>query len=100
MAFACPHPGCTKLFSRNNNLNRHYQNFHLNETVVEKCFLCHEKFANCDELQNHYINSHKKTKKFVVLESAFKKTIITYRYVFPENCKVLSLAQASIQNKI
>jgi hypothetical protein len=57
-------------------------------------------FANCNDLQTHYRKSHVQTKKFVVLQSAFKKSIITYRYTFQDNCNILASAQASIQNKI
>ena len=100
MVFICPHPGCNRQFTRNTNLNRHYQNIHINDTVVEKCFLCDLTFANCNDLQTHYKKSHIRTKKFVVLQSAFKKSIITYRYTFDENLNILSLAQNSIQNKV
>ena len=100
MVFICPHTGCNRQFTRNTNLNRHYQNIHINDTVVEKCFLCDLTFANCNDLQNHYKKTHTRTKKFVVLQSAFKKSIITYRYTFDKNSNILSTAQASIQNKV
>jgi hypothetical protein len=100
MVFNCPHPGCGKHFTRNTNLNRHFQNFHINETIVEKCFICQEIFQNCNDLQNHYRRNHLKSKKFVILQSAFRRSILTYRYTFPDNCNILSTAQASIQNKI
>lgn len=100
MVFICPHPGCNKQFTRNTNLNRHYQNIHTNDTVVEKCFLCDLMFANCNDLQTHYRKCHVRTKRFVVLQSAFKKSIITYRYTFGENCNLLGTAQSSIQNKV
>jgi len=100
MVYICPHPGCKKQFTRNTNLNRHYQNIHTNDTIVEKCFLCDLSFANCNDLQTHYRRCHVRTKKFVVLQSAFKKSIITYRYTFGENCNLVGVAQASIQNKI
>lgn len=100
MVFSCPHPGCGKHFTRNANLNRHFQNFHINETIVEKCFICQEIFQNCNDLQNHYRRNHLKSKKFVILQSAFRRSILTYRYTFPDNCNILSTAQASIQNKI
>ena len=100
MAFICPHQDCGKAFTRNTNLNRHYQNFHCNENIVEKCFICHQIFKNCDDLQKHYKKDHVRSKKFVVLQSAFIKSILTYRYTFPENSITLANAQASIQNKI
>jgi uncharacterized Zn-finger protein len=100
MAFICPHQDCGKAFTRNTNLNRHYQNFHCNENIVEKCFICHQIFKNCDDLQKHYKKDHVRSKKFVVLQSAFRKSILTYRYTFPENSITLANAQASIQNKI
>ena len=64
MVFICPHPGCNKQFTRNTNLNRHYQNIHTNDTVVEKCFLCDLMFANCNDLQTHYRKCHVRTKRF------------------------------------
>ena len=100
MVFICPHPGCERKFTRNTNLNRHYQNLHTNETVVEKCFICQQVFNNCNDLQNHYKKDHLRSKKFVILQSAFRKSILTYRYTFPDNFNILANAQASIQNKI
>ena len=100
MVVTCPHEDCKKTFSRVSNLKRHEKNFHTPDKVVEKCFLCKKIFQNCSELKNHYEVDHLPSKKFKLLQSAFKKTIITYRYQYPETCKEFSLAQSSLLSKI
>ena len=100
MVVTCPHEDCKKTFSRVSNLKRHEKNFHTPDKIVEKCFLCKKIFQNCSELKNHYEVDHLPSKKFKLLQSAFKKTIITYRYQYPETCKEFSLAQSSLLSKI
>lgn len=78
----CPAIDCTSTFTRQYNLNRHYERFHMNSDTAEKCLLCGEVFATCEELQKHYKSVHKPTKKFVLKESAFRKSVATYRYTF------------------
>ena len=100
MVLTCPKEGCSKTFTRLSNLKRHEKNFHSPDQVVEKCFICKEIFQSCVELKSHYETNHLPTKKFEVLQSAFKKTIITYRYTYPETCKNFSAAQSSVLSKI
>jgi hypothetical protein len=99
--FVCPEANCDKKFSRQYNLNRHFNTFHVNsDNVVEKCFLCGQIFKDCSDLQKHYEIAHKPSKKFVLLESAFKKSIITYRYTFVEREVNFAAAQLSIKNLV
>lgn len=83
--FKCPAVDCQNSFSRLYNLNRHYERFHLNNTLAEKCLLCGQIYSSCEELQRHYRKNHKPTKKFVLKESAFRKAVVTYRYTFESN---------------
>jgi len=50
--FKCPEKNCQSKFTRRSNLNRHYQNFHLNNELIEKCILCGQMFQDCEDLQN------------------------------------------------
>ena len=100
MVLTCPQEGCTKTFTRLSNLKRHEKNFHSPEQIVEKCFLCKQIFKTCSELKHHYETSHLPTKKFEILQSAFKKSIVTYRYTYPETCKNFSAAQSAVLSKI
>ena len=99
--FVCPEENCTKKFSRQFNLNRHFNKFHINsDNVVEKCFLCGQIFQNCIGLQEHYRIAHKATKKFVLIDSAFRKAIVTYRYCYPESDVNFAAAQLSVKNLV
>jgi hypothetical protein len=100
MAVKCPVEGCNKTFTRTSNLKRHEKNFHSSDQVVEKCFLCKQIFQSCEELKNHYETNHLPSEKFEVLQSAFKKTIVTYRYTYPETCKNFAIAQSTLLSKI
>ena len=82
--FKCPILSCNLTFSRQYNLNRHYERFHLQQDFVEKCLLCGQIFQSCDELQNHYKISHKPSAKFYEKESAFRKNVVSYRYNFTD----------------
>ena len=97
----CPEVGCSAKFTRNFNLNRHYTKYHLGNAPVEKCFLCGQIFNNCEDLSKHFKRSHKPTRKFVLVESAFKKAILSYRYNFPENAELnFSQSQLGIKDLI
>ena len=91
---------CGKKFTRRFTLNRHYQNFHLNNELVEKCSLCGQLFESCEHLQKHYKFSHRPSRKFFLKESAFKKAFATYRYNFMESDINFSSAQLSVREKI
>lgn len=81
----CPAIGCNNTFSRQFNLNRHYERFHVNNDTIEKCLLCGQIFNSCENLQKHYKRIHKPSKRFVLKESAFKKSVTSYRYTFPSD---------------
>ena len=100
MVFKCSSEGCLKTFTRVSNLKRHERNFHSEDKVVEKCFICKQIFNTCSELKEHYESYHLPTKKFIILQSAFKKSILTYRYNFPETCNIFTTAQSTLLNKI
>lgn len=96
----CPSLNCTAIFSRQYNLNRHFERFHLNQDIVEKCLLCGQLFDNCKDLQKHYSRYHKPSKKFYEKASAFRKQLIVFRYNFSENDIDFKLAQKKIHNDI
>lgn len=99
--FVCPEENCRKQFSRQYNLTRHYNIFHVNsDNVVEKCFLCGQIFKNCSELQNHYKQSHKPSNKFVLIDSAFRKAIVSYRYTYVDNDINFAAAQLCVKNLV
>lgn len=92
----CPAIDCKSTFSRQFNLNRHYERFHVNNDTVEKCLLCGQIFKNCEELQKHYIRNHKPSKKFILKESAFKKSVVSYRYTFPRDSLDFTQSQQKV----
>ena len=96
----CPEINCGRNFTRQYNLNRHYQRYHVDAPIVERCFICGLIFNNNADLQTHYQRVHRPTKKFVVVESAFKKAIVTYRYTFQNNVFNFAQAQNGILNNI
>jgi hypothetical protein len=65
----------------------------MNNDMAEKCLLCGSIFKSCRELQIHYKRTHRPTKKFVLKESAFKKSVVSYRYTFPKNSLDFRLSQ-------
>jgi hypothetical protein len=98
--FVCPEPTCQKSFTRQYNLNKHFQRTHIHAELIEKCQLCGQLFENCEKLQKHYRISHRPSRKFFIKESAFRKAFVTYRYNFPEDQIYFAHAQASIKNII
>ena len=97
----CPNNGCKAKFTRRYNLNRHFQRYHQGNPPVEKCFLCGQIFNSCHELNKHFQKFHKPTRKFVLIESAFRKAIVNYRYTFPEDTSITFIqAQLNIKNLI
>lgn len=92
----CPALNCKSSFTRLFNLNRHYERYHMNNDIAEKCLLCGLIFPNCGELQVHYKKVHKPSKSFVIKESAFKRSVVTYRYTFPINSLDLSQSQQAV----
>lgn len=96
--FICPDKTCRRKFSRRFNLNRHYQNFHLNNELVEKCILCGQLFEDCEHLQKHYKRFHRPNKKFILKESAFNRKFVTYRYNY-SNKSEINFASAQTEVK-
>ena len=97
MSFTCPEANCGRKFTRRNNLNRHYQNFHLNNNVVEKCIICGQIFQDCNDLQRHYRHSHRPSRYFVLKQSAFRKNLVRYVYTFNDNEVNFAASQLSIE---
>ena len=97
--FECRIDGCNKSFTRKYSLNQH-QRTHQNHFPVERCLLCGQIFNNCDEIQQHYANSHPPSRRFVVRDSAFRRKFITYRYNYLPNQNDFIGAQKSIKNLI
>lgn len=97
--FECRINGCNKSFTRKYSLNQH-QRTHQNHFPIEKCFLCGQIFNNCDEIQQHYANHHRPSRRFVVRDSAFRRKFITYRYNYLPNQNDFIGAQKSIKNLI
>ena len=95
----CPDKNCPLIFTKRFNLNRHYEKFHMNSVIVEKCFLCREIFENGEKLQQHYLSQHT-VHKFKPVESAFKKSVITYRYTYKENEFNFAQAQHNLRRNI
>ena len=97
----CPEEGCSAQFTRQYNLNRHVKKNHVGNLPVEKCFLCGQIFKNNEELGKHFQRSHKPTRKFVLIENAFKKAIVNYRYTFPHYNEVnFSTSQLGIKQLV
>jgi Recombination endonuclease VII len=96
----CPSVNCTAVFSRQFNLNRHFERYHLNQDVIEKCLLCGLLFESCKDLQKHYAQYHKPSKKFYEKTSAFRKQLIVFRYNFSQTDTDFKNAQQNIFSDI
>lgn len=92
----CPAVNCKVTFSRQYNLNRHFERFHNQNDIVEKCLLCGQVFETLELLNKHYRSFHRPTKKFYQKESAFRKNVVTYRFNYGENELNFSFAQKKI----
>ena len=100
MVLSCPQSGCAASFTRQYNLNRHFEKYHLGNDPVEKCFICGQIFVNCQDLKLHFQKCHKPSRKFIVSESAFKKTFVTLRYTFPHIDLNFAQSQQSVKSLI
>jgi len=99
--FICNIDNCNKQFTRKYSLRIHQDQKHSNHgNLLEKCFLCHQLFQSCDELQDHYSVAHRPIRRFVVKESAFQRKFITYRYNFLPNEKDFIGSQKGIRNLV
>lgn len=93
---------CNRKFSRNFNLKRHIHLMH-SDTVLNRCELCGTEFSSYDELSSHHKNIHTVGKSFVLRESAFRKNILKYRYIYPqrdENVKIEHFHNHFMKNKV
>ena len=99
-ALKCLEPTCEAKFTREFNLKRHFQKYHSGSQPVEKCFICGQIFNSCEELKIHLMKYHKPTRKFILVESAFKKAIVTLRYTFPETDLNFVQSQLGIKDLI
>ena len=98
--FVCPVANCGVSFTRKTNLTRHHKRYHIQSIIVEKCVLCGLVFNSCSELQLHYKRLHKPSKYFYIKESAFKKTLLTYRFNFEEGFNDFYKSQTSLKPHI
>lgn len=80
MSFHCT--SCPSKFSRRSNLNRHYSKYHLGLKNVFGCFLCGRVFGDYNRLKSHHNTAHSPSNYFEKREAAFKKSAVSYRYVF------------------
>jgi len=96
----CPFENCIHKFSRKWNLDRHIERVHSNNLFSESCLLCGKFFTESEKLQIHLILDHTPSTKFVEKESAFEKTIQTYRFVFDDNHVNFNEGQTSIRKEI
>lgn len=97
--FVCKEENCGRHFKRKYDLKNHIKHSHLQQ-VVERCFLCGQTFQDYPQLQDHYSNFHKPSRRFTIKESAFKKKFLTYRYTFLPNERNPDSAQFGIKNLI
>lgn len=98
--FTCPILTCQTKFTRQYNLNRHIERKHLAQNFVEKCLLCGQIFQSCEDLQDHYKNYHKPNSKFYLKDSAFRKTVETYRYNFENDVFNFQFGQKKVYSYI
>ena len=99
--FVCNIENCSRQFARKHDLTKHQNQKHLNiDNTVDKCFLCGQLFNSDDELQRHYVNAHKSSRRFKIKESAFKRKFMTLRYHFLDNEKDFLMSQRGIKNLI
>jgi len=68
----------------------------MNSEIAEKCLLCGQVFPSCEKLQKHFISFHKPSRNFVVKESAFRRTVLTYRYTYPTKMTDFNLSQQKV----
>ena len=80
MKFPCT--ACPSRFTRKKNLNRHYAQKHLGLKNVFACFLCGRVFENYRNLKHHHEGAHKASSYFEIREQAFRKSAVSYRYIF------------------
>jgi len=91
---------CGQNFKKIFNLKRHIERFHEKVTVVETCNICKAVFNSAEEKDKHIQNQHRPSRKFVLSESAFKKSFVHYKYIFNENETDFGRSQVGIINAI
>ena len=80
MPFQCS--SCSSKFSRKSSLSRHFSQKHLGLKNSPSCFLCGLAYQTYDELKEHHKHNHKSSRYFEIRESAYRKAIVSYRYIF------------------
>lgn len=93
---------CNAKFARNFNLNRHIHLTH-SDSPLNRCELCGQEFTNYDNLLLHHKKEHTVAKGFQIRESAFRKSVLKYRYTYPlheDNIKIEHFHNEEIQKKV
>lgn len=70
---------------------------------INRCELCGEDFEQYSDLINHYGEKHPRSDDFVKRESAFRRSIVKYRYLYPQsedNVKIDHFHAPVYQNKV
>ena len=80
MFFFCT--SCPSKFTRKDSLTRHFAQKHLGLKSSFACFLCGGIHKTLEELRLHQRRFHKPSRHFQQRESAFKKSAVSYRYIF------------------
>lgn len=96
----CPVINCNLTFSRQYNVNRHFERFHNNNDISEKCLLCGQIFDDIRLLNKHYRQYHKPSNKFYEKEAAFRKNVVTYRFNFTNDQFNFNIGQKNIEKDI
>ena len=96
--FKCEY--CGSKFSRNHNLNRHIQLIH-SASTLNICELCGQTFLKLGELEAHHQENHPIGAGFIVRESAFRRSIINYRYIYPHaQIRIDKICEPIIQKNV
>ena len=92
---------CASAFTRKYHLKRHITRFHSSSRIVNICSLCGKTFFEVEQLNLHIRNSHPPSAQFFVVEQAFKRNFLTYRYTYDINIKTVEESlNKEIANKI
>ena len=95
---------CVKAYTTRRSLRQHFRLKHVLAQPVPirevfQCSICRRRFANIALLQTHK-QTHEPETKFVVRNSAFRKTCITYRRVHGSTVNSIALAFLLIRRDV